>query len=239
MLTLFLRGVIIYLLVFTVIRLSGKRQISDLQPFDLVITLLIADLAAEPVADPAIPLSYGVVPILALFLVQQFVAYLSLKSERVRAAVCGKPIVIIANGCVQEQMLKEARYTLNDLFEQLRQKEVFDITEIAYAILETNGSLSILRKGEVQTPSYTAFKLNPPKTELTEMLIMDGKIHSRALQKVGRSERWLKDMLQRMGYQDPKQVLFASMNADGKLHVQGKERYGSHIRCENTNRRGV
>lgn len=239
MLTLFLRGLIIYLLVFTVIRLSGKRQISDLQPFDLVITLLIADLAADPVADPSVPLLYGVVPILALFLVQQLVAWLSMKSEKMRMVVCGKPLVVIADGCVQEQVLREARYTLNDLFEQLRQKDVFDVTDIAYAILETNGALSVLRKGAVQTPSYSDLGLKPPKAALTEMLIMDGKIHERALADAGRSIEWLKKTLRRMGYKEPKDVLFACLCADGELHVQGKERYGARIRMEKTGRKNA
>lgn len=235
MLTLFLRGIIIYLLVFTVIRLSGKRQISDLQPFDLVITLLIADLAAEPVADTSIPLLYGVVPILALFLVQQLTAYFSMKSERFRAAVCGKPLIVIANGRVQEETLREARYTLNDLFEQLRQKDVFDITDIAYAILETNGALSVLRNGAVQTPSYTDLGIRPPKVKLTEMLVMDGKIHERALQDAGKNEAWLRKRLEGMGFQSPSQVLFASLSADGSLHVQGKARCGARVCSEKAN----
>ena len=232
MLTLFLRGIIIYLLVFFVIRLSGKRQISELQPFDLVITLLIADVAADPVSDATIPLLYGIIPILALFLIQHLVAYLSMKSERFRIIVCGRPLVIIRDGCVQEAILREARYTLSDLFEQLRQKDIFDITDVAYAILETNGTLSVMRKGKVQTPSYRDFKLPAPKAKLSEMLVMDGVIHERALTDSGKSEEWLKKTLHQMGYKDPKWVLFACLGAEGHLHVQGKEKYGCRIRSQ-------
>ncbi|MBQ3108726.1 MAG: DUF421 domain-containing protein [Clostridia bacterium] len=234
MLTLFLRGVIIYLLVFLVIRLSGKRQISDLQPFDLVITLLLADLAANPVVDTSIPLLYGAVPIFALFLAQQMVSYLSMKSERFRVAVCGRPILLIADGCVQESVMREARYTLNDLFEQLRQKDVFDISDVAYAILETNGALSVLKKGAEQVPSFSDLGMKAPKATLSQMLIMDGKIHDRALLDSGRSREWLNNTLHRMGYKAPKHVLFASLSPSGELHVQGKERCGSRIRTWQT-----
>lgn len=120
MLILFIRAIILYLLVFMVIRLTGKRQISDLQPFDLIITLLVADLASVPASDTSIPLLYGIVPILALFLIQQTMALCSLKFEGFRYAVCGRPLLMVSKGVVQEQSLKAARYTLNDLMEQLR-----------------------------------------------------------------------------------------------------------------------
>ena len=132
--------------------------------------------------------------------------------------------------------MKEARYTLDDLFEQMRQKDVFDIAEVAYAILETNGSLSVLKKGSEQVPTFADRGMKAPKAKLAQMLIMDGKIHDRALADSGRSREWLDHTLHRMGYKDPKQVLFASLGPDGALHVQGKERYGCRIRTEQTGR---
>lgn len=226
MLVLFLRGIILYFLIFIVIRLSGKRQVSDLQPFDLVITLLVADLAAGPAGNTSIPLSYGVIPIIALFLIQQVVAYLSLKSEGVRKLMCGKPVIVIAGGEVQEKPLREARYTLNDLLEQLRGKDVFDISAVAYAILETDGSLSVLLKGEKLKPTVKQLNLTPAKAEPMHMLVLDGKVHERALEQAGHSRQWLDNELKRLGYSSYKQLLYMGVDADGKISAQSKERYG-------------
>lgn len=144
MLILFLRAALMYALVFTVLRLTGKRQIADLQPFDLLITLMIADLASCAIADTGIPLTYSVVPILALYLVQQLVNWICLKSSRLRRALCGNPLLLIADGVLQEDVMRAANYTVVDLLDQLRAKDVFDLSNVSYAILETNGSLSVL-----------------------------------------------------------------------------------------------
>ena len=151
MLTLFYRAIIIYLLVFVVIRLSGKRQLSQLQPFDLVMTLLIADLASEPAADPRIPLYYGVVPIAAIFIMQKVIALIAIKSEAIRSLACGKPLMVISGGHVCEETMRKARYSVQDLLEHLRTMSVFNISEVQYAILETGGSLSD-RKSTRRTP---------------------------------------------------------------------------------------
>ena len=226
MLILFLRGVIIYCLVFVVIRLSGKRQVSDLQPFDLVITLLIADLASNPVSDTSVPLTYGVVPILALFLVQQLVAFLSLKSERMRAMVCGKPLVLISQGVVQEAVLQDARYTLNDLLEQLRDKDVFDLSQVAYAILETNGSLSVLKKGQTAPPSRKELGVKSPKSAPAKILVLDGKVHMRALEQAGHSVDWLELQIARLGMKRPEELLYLCLSPEGKITAQAKSRFG-------------
>ncbi len=226
MLVLFLRTILLYVLVFVVLRLMGKRQLNDLQPFDLVVTLLMAELVTEPITDPAIPLLYGLVPIVAIYLMQQLVSYLSLKSERVRAAVCGKSIIVIEKGVVQEDAMRKARYTLNDLFEQLRDKDVFDIARVEYAILETNGNLSILLKGPMHTPSLQDLQLPAPAAMPCYMLILDGKVHDRVLRESGHSMQWLSMQLKKMGFYSAKDVFFASLAADGTLHVQGKQNRG-------------
>ena len=110
MLTLFIRSIIIYIFMFAVIRLMGKRQLSDMQPFDLVVTLLIANLASVPTSDPSVPLVYGVVTILGLFIMQRLVAFISLKSEKMRKIICGDPLVVISKGLVREDVMKAANY---------------------------------------------------------------------------------------------------------------------------------
>ena len=153
MLILFLRAVLLYFLVFAVIRLTGKRQVADLQPFDLLITLMIADLASCAIADTSIPLAYSVVPIIALFLTQRAVTYTCLKSARIRRVFAGNPLILIRDGVLQEDAMRAANYSVDDLMDQLRSKDMFSAEEVAFAILETNGSMSILQKSDAQTPT--------------------------------------------------------------------------------------
>ena len=144
MLTLFLRAVFLYLAVFFILRLTGKRQVADLQPFDLLITLLIADLASCAIANTSIPLTYSLVPILALYLVQQGLTWVCLKSAHLRRVICGSPVILIADGVVAEEAMRLTNYTMIDLLDQLRSKDIFDLSNVAYAILETNGTMSII-----------------------------------------------------------------------------------------------
>jgi uncharacterized membrane protein YcaP (DUF421 family) len=234
MFVLFARAIILYLLVFTVIRLTGKRQISDLQPYDLIMTLLIADLASEPASNTGIPLMYGVVPIVALFLVQQVISKLSLKSDRMRAVLCGTPLIVISHGVVQEQVLRDARYTLSDMLEQLRSKDVFELSSVEYAILETNGGLSVLLKGPNRNPTLKDMQLPAPTAALTSVLIQDGNIHPEALRVIGRDEPWLMRQLARIEVTNPKQVFIALLNEDGTLHAQLKAHEGSLVRFVST-----
>lgn len=220
MLVLFCRVIILYFLVFFVIRLTGKRQISELQPFDLCITLLIADMASVPATDTGIPLLYGIVPIVTLFLLQQVISFLSLKSESIRKAVCGQPLLLIVRGQVQESAMKSARYTITDLTEQLRVKDVFSLSDVEYAILETNGELSVLLKGQKQVPTYSDFALPSPAAAPALLLIQDGAVHPDTLKRSGLNETWLVKKLASAGCNDVRKVFFAFLNPDGTLHFQ-------------------
>ncbi len=202
----------------------GKRQISDMQPFDLVITLLIADLASVPMSDSAIPVMYGIIPILCLFLLHRVVAHLALKSGKVRTLVCGKPLLIISKGIVMEDAMRAANYTLNDLTEQLRVKDVFAISQVEYAILETNGSLSVLMKGPFQQPTCEQAGLQSPNAHPSIMLVSDGRISCKALAEAGYDHDWLVKRLNRMGYKSERECLFVCLDDDGMLHAQDMSR---------------
>jgi uncharacterized membrane protein YcaP (DUF421 family) len=228
MLTLFVRAIILYALVFVVIRLTGKRQLSDLQPFDLVVTLLIADLASHPASNTGVPLVYGVVPILALFLVQQTVSWACLKSTKTRSLICGRTVVLISRGKVLENALRASRYTLGDLCEQLRGKDVFDISQVEYAILETDGELSVLKKGAFAQPGYLDLGLPAPVMGPPLILVQDGTVHSGALTAAGVDENWLKKQLASAGIISAGELLFAQLSAEGTLYMQLKERCGAH-----------
>ena len=209
MFNLFVRTFMIYLTVFIIIRLMGKRQISDMQPFDLVVTLLIADVASDPISDGAMPLMYGIIPILTLFVLHRLVAFLALKSSGVRGLVCGRPIIIIEKGVVQQDAMRAANYSLGDLTEQLRIKDVFSIADVEYGILETNGSLSVLKKSDSESmPSV--------------LLVSDGKVIVEALRNSGLDERWLMTKLRSAGIKSSRDCFLAELDSNGMLFVQEK-----------------
>ncbi|NLB60902.1 MAG: DUF421 domain-containing protein [Clostridiales bacterium] len=181
MLTIFFRTLTIYVLVFAAIRLTGKRQISELQPFDLVITILIADVASLPISNNDIPLAHGIIPIIALFLMQRVFAYLSLKNKALRTIICGNPLLLIENGIVNEKLMKVANYSLSDLMEQLRSKDVFSLNEVNFAVLECNGELGILPKDGSQLGS-------PPDSRPAHLITLDGKRVVDSLSQIGITE---------------------------------------------------
>ena len=198
MLILFLRAVLLYVFILFILRMTGKRQIADLQPFDLIITMAIADLASTAIADTDIPLLYSVVPILARYLVQQAVAFLSLRSRRFRTFVCGSPLLLVREGVLQEGIMRQANYTVSDLSDHLRAQQVFDLKSVQYAILETNGSLSVLEKQ----------KADQPQTRLSYMLVLDGELCRTALKHLRIRPKALKELLRRFGVTDMGDVFY-------------------------------
>ena len=220
MLILFLRAVLLYVFILFILRMTGKRQIADLQPFDLIITMAIADLASTAIADTDIPLLYSVVPILALYLVQQTVAFLSLRSRRFRTFVCGSPLLLVREGVLQEGIMRQANYTVSDLSDHLRAQQVFDLKSVQYAILETNGSLSVLEKQ----------KADQPQPRLSYMLILDGELCRTALKHLRIRPKALKELLRRFGVTDLGDVFYLQYLGDGSLRLQLKARRGAKIK---------
>ena len=220
MLILFLRAVLLYVFILFILRMTGKRQIADLQPFDLIITMAVADLASTAIADTDIPLLYSVVPILALYLVQQAVAFLSLRSRRFRTFVCGSPLLLVREGVLQEGIMRQANYTVSDLSDHLRAQQVFDLKSVQYAILETNGSLSVLKKQ----------KADKPQTRLSYMLVLDGELCRTALKHLRIRPKALKELLRRFGVTDMGDVFYLQYLGDGSLRLQLKAKRGAKIK---------
>ena len=220
MLILFLRAVLLYVFILFILRMTGKRQIADLQPFDLIITMAIADLASTAIADTDIPLLYSVVPILALYLVQQAVASLSLRSRRFRTFVCGSPLLLVREGVLQEGIMKEANYTVSDLSDHLRAQQVFDMKSVQYAILETNGALSVLEKQVA----------DQPQPKLSYMLILDGELSRTALKHLRIQPKALKALLKQYGVKDTADVFYLQYMGDGSMRLQLKARCGAKIK---------
>ncbi len=219
MLTLFLRAVFLDLFVLLILRLTGKRQVSDLQPYDLLMTLVIADLASTAIADTDIPLLYSIVPILALYLVQQVLSKLSLKSAAVRRFLCGTPQVLIENGVMQPRVMRRTNYTVRDLLDSLRSKGIFDVGEVAYAILETNGTVSVLPKDAYAQPVKRDLKLPEAPAVPKHIVIHEGRIVTSGLKKLHIDRTRIESILNKHGIA-PKNVFFAQMDGSGGLHVQ-------------------
>lgn len=229
MLTLFLRSILIYFFLLLIIRLGGKRQLADLQPFDLIVTLIIADLASTAIGDTDTPLLYSIVPILGLYLIQLAVAYLCLRSERWRGFVCGAPLILIRDGVLDESSMRRANYTVRDILDSLRAKDIFDLGQVAYAILETNGSLSILQKGPFQQPTLKDLSLPDGTEKLSYLLMLHGSPDKSALSAIGLTEQALLSLLKQHGI-EPVQVFYAQYSGDGTVRVQLSEPFGASVR---------
>ncbi len=222
MLIVFVRALILYFLVVIVMRIMGKRQIGQLQPFELVVAIMISELAAVPMQDTAIPLINGIIPILTLLIAQMSLSFISMLSVRARGVICGKPSVLVENGKINEGNLRKEMYTLNDLLEQLRNSNIHNITDVEFAILETNGQLSVIPKS--QKRPINAEDLNiPTKYEgLPLDLIIDGRVIVKNLKKANLDVHWLKNQLNNFGINNLNRVLFASLDTNGNLYYQEK-----------------
>jgi uncharacterized membrane protein YcaP (DUF421 family) len=217
------RTVFLYILVVVTMRLMGKRQIAQLEPFELVIAIMIAELAVIPMQDPNIPLINGFIAITTLLFVQVTLSVLSLRSVRFRSFLDGRYNLIIANGVIQEVEMRKARYNLDELMEQLRLKSIFDLGDVEFAILETSGELSVLLKSQKRPVTPVDLQVATEYEGLPLVLIMDGKVMVSELKKAKLSEAWLRSELEIYGIKSPSEVLIASLNTQGELFFQAKE----------------
>ena len=222
MLISFIRAFILYAVVVIVMRVMGKRQLGQLQPFELVVALMIADLAAVPMEDSGRPLLSGILPIAALLLAELTLSYLSLKSEQIRAFVCGSPSIVIENGKINCRELEKQRINLNDLLEQLRSKDIPNPADVEYAILETGGQLNVIPKSKKRPATPEDLNIAVPKNGIPLTLIMDGHIHHQNLAKANLDIPWLNKQLEDRNLR-AKDVFFASLDAGNRLEIQARE----------------
>lgn len=223
MLVAIARTMILYLLIVLVLRLMGKRQVGQLQPFELVIILMISEFAAIPSQDTGIPLLQGLTPVLVLLLLGVTIAQISLKSEKARALICGTPSILINKGYIQEEQLRKLRYNLSDLLEQLRVKNIPDLADVEYAILETNGQLSVIPKSYRRPATPEDLQLQIPTEVLPYTLIMDGIVQQQNFAKANVTKEWLDSELKKVNITDYKKILIASVDSHGKFFYQEKQ----------------
>ncbi len=222
MINTFIRVSILYLLVLITMRLMGKREIGQMQPFELVIAIMIADLASIPMTDVGIPITNGIVPILALLFFQSIISILNLKSIKLREIISGKPTILIFRGRIDEKALKQEKITINELQERLRQKDIFTIGDVEYAILETNGEISVIQKPEKRATIPEDFNILPEYEGIPYDLVIDGKIMYDNLQKIGKDYNWLKKEIEKF-HMKPTEALIITYDGKEQIFCQRKD----------------
>ena len=179
MLVTFFRAILLYIIVLIVMRLMGKREIGQLQPFELAISIMIADLASIPMTDTGVPISNGIIPILGLLVMHLVISVVNLKSIKAREIICGKPRILIYRGRIDEKALKKERFTINELEERLRGNNVVNLGDVEYAILETSGNITVIQKPEKRNTIPEDFNIVPDYEGISYDLVVDEKIRKK------------------------------------------------------------
>lgn len=252
-----LRTIFLYVLVVLVMRLMGKRQIGELQPYEFVITIMISDLAALPMQDTRLPLLLGIIPIITLLFVKTLLTQLQLKSQLARRVIEGEPCILVCKGKVNFKALKKQQINLDELMEELRLAGYFDLSEIEYAILENNGKLSFLTSqssssgtststtntkcgGSTSASSTESSNEDNSITEPTKaskaprlpvIYVLDGEVNKNALTKSGKNKAWIENELQKYKIDNINNVLLAMTDTTGKFIYQLHDDYEE--RCKN------
>lgn len=219
----FLRTIILYLLIIVGIRLMGKRQVGELEPSELVLSLIIADLAAVPMQDYGIPLLAGIIPILTLLALTMLISVLSMRSVKFRSVICGKPSIIVENGRLHQREMAKNRFTVDELMEELRIKGITDISTVKYAILETNGQISVLPYADQKPPAARDLNVAPEDSGLPVVLINDGRVMDRNMQQRGYDRSWLSKQLKAHGARRPEDVYLLLADELGRVYFAPRE----------------
>lgn len=217
-----IRSIIIYVCVLIVIRLMGKRQIGEMQPFEFVITLIIADLACIPMAELSVPLIHGLVPILTLLILHFLICVMSRKFMFARYLLTGKPAIVISPKGINYKELKSLNMTLDDLLELVRGCDVYNLAEISYAILETNGKMCVIKKSECEPPTREDLKVKVSQNSLPVNIVMDGKLMQENIEITKIDSKILNKCLDNAKIKNIKDVLILTIDGNGEVFIQAK-----------------
>ena len=219
MVAILIRSVLLVCFAVFSMRLMGKRQIGQLQPFELVIAIMIADLASTPMESLDTPLWRGIAPLFTTVALHQLFTLLSLKSQTLRAFFSGRPTVVIRNGEIDFEALEKLCFNLNDLLEELRTGGILTPTEVGTAIMETSGKLSVFPKSAHRAVTPMDLQIETGYEGIPLTLVMDGRLEKHNLSLSGKDERWLASQLKRLGYERMQDVLLCYLDTDGVLSV--------------------
>lgn len=222
--TIFLRTIFIYFTVLIVMRLMGKREVGELSILDLIVSFMIADISSMAIETHRTMMDV-LLPIFTLAALQIIMSYLSMKSRKLRGLVDGEPSIIIKDGHIQDSTMKKIRYNLDDLMMQLRQKNIFDVADVEFAILETDGELSIFPKMGKQPVRQEDLGMHSSSFSfgIPVPLIIDGKVQDDGLAEINQTRFWLKREIQKRGVKDFKDIYFASISSSGDMFIDKKD----------------
>jgi uncharacterized membrane protein YcaP (DUF421 family) len=219
----FIRTIILYVFVVAAVRIMGKRQIGELQPSELVVAILISELAAIPMQETGIPLMNGIIPILTLISCEILLSAVTLFSTRLRRVFSGSPSILIKNGVINQEEMRRLRFSIDDLMEELRLCGYMNVDEVSFAVLETNGKLSVFPEAGQRPVTTSMMNLNPPDGGLPSILICDGMIFSRTLSETGKDQTWLLGQLSARNFA-PGDVFLMTVDSLGKVIVIPKQK---------------
>ena len=223
MLIIFIRSILLYIIVLVVMRLMGKREIGQLQPFELAISIMIADLASIPMTDPGTPIFNGIIPILGLLIMHLLISMINLKSSKAREIICGRPSILIYRGRINEHNLKKERFTINELEERLRGNNVINLGDVEYAILETSGQVTVIQKPDKRNTIPQDFNIMPEYEGIPYDLVVDGKVMKENLKAIGKDYDWLKKQVEKFNMK-PEEALVVTFDGKGQIFCQKKEK---------------
>ena len=210
MVIIFIRSLTTFIVLLVVMRLMGKRQIGEMQPFELVITLLIAELACIPMADISVPLVYGIAAILAVFILHQLLSVIEQSGQLAKRIISGKPSLVLNKNGVDFTELRRNNMDVEDLIESMRSAGYYSLDDLDYAIFESNGKLSAKEK-----PDY-----DKRKTSLPVLIVGEGKVVKKNLSLIGKDEEWLKKVIKNNGAKSNKQIGVMTVDGNGKVYFQ-------------------
>lgn len=219
----FIRTLIVFSLLIFSIRVMGKRQLGELEPLELVTAVLISNLAAQPLQDTGTPLIYGVVPVLTLLSFQLLISGLSVHFPRFRRFLSGKPSILVDNGVIVQSEMKRCRLSVDELYVELRINGITDISEVKHAILETDGTLSVLPYAKFSPATPEQLGVNAPDNGLPVLVINEGRIMSDNLRLLGKNDKWLQGELKKRGAASPRDVYLMAVDGAGKIFFAKKE----------------
>ena len=225
MIITFIRSIILYIIVLVVMRLMGKREIGQLQPFELAISIMIADLASIPMSDSGIPITNGIIPILGLLVMHLIISIINMKSIKGRGIICGKASILIYRGRIDEKVLKKERFTINELEERLRGNNIVNIGDVEYAILETNGQVTVIQKPDKRNTIPADFNIQPEYEGIPYDLVIDGKIMYDNLKQIGKNYEWLRKQVNKFNIK-PEEALLVTLDGKGQMFCQSKSKGG-------------
>ena len=223
MLITFVRAIILYTIVLIVMRLMGKREIGQLQPFELAISIMIADLASIPMTELGIPISNGIIPILGLLSMHLIISVLNMKNIKFREVICGKPSLLIYRGKIDEDVLIKERFTINELEERLRGNNVYNLADVEYAILETSGQVTVIPKPSKRNTIPEDFNIQPEYEGIPYDLVIDGVVMYDNLNKIGKDYKWLKKQVKKFKI-TPEEALVVTVDGKYQIFCQAKKK---------------